>query len=58
MASGRQVIIELLSRIQLTEIKTFLIKKTKQTKSKELLDKMKNRLDIVEGFISNNIRLE
>ncbi len=49
---------ELLSRVQLTKIKTSLIKETQRTKSEELLDKIKNRLEIVEGFISNNIRLE
>ncbi len=49
---------ELLSRVQLTKIKTSLIKETQRTKSEELLDKIKNRLEIVEGIISNNIRLE
>ncbi len=58
VASGGQAIMELLSRVQLNKIKTSLIKETQRTKSEELLDKIKNRLEIVECFISNNIRLE
>ncbi len=58
VASGGQVIMELLSKVQLTEINTSLIKETQRTKSKELLDKIRNRLEIVEGFILNNIRSE
>ncbi len=58
VASGGQAIMGLLSRIQLTQVKSSLIKETQRTRSEELLDKIKNRLEIVEGFISNNIRLE
>ncbi|WP_192572978.1 hypothetical protein [Candidatus Hodgkinia cicadicola] len=58
VASGGQAIMELLSRVQLNKIKTSLTKEIQRTKSEELLDKIKDRLEMVEGFISNNIRLE
>ncbi len=58
VASGGRAIMELLSNIQMTKLKTSLVKEIECPKSEELLDRVKNRLEIVEGFISNNIKLE
>ncbi|PIM96055.1 DNA-directed RNA polymerase subunit beta' [Candidatus Hodgkinia cicadicola] len=58
VTSGGQAIMELLSNVQVKKIKTELTKEIKHIKSEELLDRIKNRLEIVEGFISNNISLD
>ncbi len=49
---------ELLSRVQLTRVKTSLIKELKHTKSEDRLDKIRNKLEMIEDFISNNFKLE
>ncbi len=58
MASGGQAIMELLSRVKLTKIKTSLKNEIKQTKSEDHLDKIKNKLEMIENFISNNFKME
>ncbi|PIM96013.1 DNA-directed RNA polymerase subunit beta' [Candidatus Hodgkinia cicadicola] len=58
VASGGQAIMELLSKVQLTKIKTSLIKEIEQTKSDDHLHKIRTKLEMVEGFISNNFKLE